>query len=501
MSRSRQAPAQSSAPRPPKRRAERRPERGPGARGWPGAGGGKTSLLEAPPEFRATTVQVCGLWPWIVGSGVPLVGVPLGRHLFSRATVCSDPINWFSRGGLIANPSVLVLGRPGLGKSTLVCRMCLGLDYYGYRSVVLGDLKPDYAELTSALGGNVVTLGRGHGTLNVLDPGAAVTAANRLTGRARAELIADSHGRRLNLVAALVGLNRGVPLADTEEAVLSAALRVLDDRHEPGEAVLTDLVQVLEEGPEAVRRVTLSRSDDQRYRDAVDPMELSIMALCEGGLGETFAQRTTVKIALDAPLCINISQINEADEKLQAAVLLACWGEGFGAIAAQHALSDAGLEPKRNYFIVLDELWRVLRAGKGLVDRVDALTRLNRQAGVGMALVTHTLADLEALPDQSDQLKAMGFAERSGYIVCGGLPAKEIPRLSKVVHFSQREEQLITDWASPPSWDPESNKEAPPPGLGKFLVKVGGRPGIPHECAMTPAELELHDTNTRWARA
>ena len=177
MSRSRQAPAQSSAPRPPKRPAERRPERGPGARGWPGAGGGKTSLLEAPPEFRATTVQVCGLWPWIVGSGVPLVGVPLGRHLFSRATVCSDPINWFSRGGLIANPSVLVLGRPGLGKSTLVCRMCLGLDYYGYRSVVLGDLKPDYAELIAALGGNVVTLGRGHGTLNVLDPGAAVTAA------------------------------------------------------------------------------------------------------------------------------------------------------------------------------------------------------------------------------------------------------------------------------------------------------------------------------------
>jgi hypothetical protein len=118
-----------------------------------------------------------------------------------------------------------------------------------------------------------------------------------------------------------------------------------------------------------------------------------------------------------------------------------------------------------------------------------------------MALVTHTLADLEALPDQSDQLKAMGFAERSGYIVCGGLPAKEIPRLSKVVHFSQREEQLITDWASPPSWDPESNKEAPPPGLGKFLVKVGGRPGIPLECAMTPAELELHDTNKRWAQA
>ena len=429
-----------------------------------------------------------------------MVGVPLGRHLFTRATVCSDPINWFSRASLIANPSVLVLGKPGLGKSTLVCRMCLGLDYYGYRSVVLGDLKPDYAELVAALGGNVVSLGRGQGTLNVLDPGAAVAAAERLTGRARTELVADAHGRRLNLLAALVALNRGAPLADTEEAVLSAALAVLDEHHRPGEAELADLVAVLEEGPEPLRRVTLARNDEARYRAAVDPMELSVMALCEGGLGETFARRTSVKIDLDAPVCINISQINEADEKLQAAVLLACWGEGFGAIAAQHALADAGLEPQRNYFVVLDELWRVLRAGKGLVDRVDALTRLNRQAGVGMALVTHTLADLEALPDQADQLKAMGFAERAGYIVCGGLPANEIPKLSRVVHFSEREELLITDWASPPSWDPESNKEAPPPGLGKFLVKVGGRPGVPLEAVMSATELALHDTNKRWAR-
>ena len=191
-----------------------------------------------------------------------MVGVPLGRHLFTRATVCSDPINWFSRASLIANPSVLVLGKPGLGKSTLICRMCLGLDYYGYRSVVLGDLKPDYAELVAALGGNVVSLGRGQGTLNVLDPGAAVAAAERLTGRARTELVADAHGRRLNLLAALVALNRGAPLADTEEAVLSAALAVLDEHHRPGEAELADLVAVLEEGPEPLRRVTLARNDE-----------------------------------------------------------------------------------------------------------------------------------------------------------------------------------------------------------------------------------------------
>ena len=51
-------------------------ERRPGPRGWLGTGGGRASLVEAPPEWRATTVQVCGLWPWVVASGTPMVRVP-----------------------------------------------------------------------------------------------------------------------------------------------------------------------------------------------------------------------------------------------------------------------------------------------------------------------------------------------------------------------------------------------------------------------------------------
>ena len=150
------------------------------SRGWSGPGGGMSNFIQPPAEWRGTTVQVCGLWPYSIGAGTPMVGVPLGRHIHTGATLCCDPISWFQRAKLISNPSLFVLGKPGLGKSTAVARMAIGLAGYGVQPLVLGDLRPDYVEVIRALGGQVITLGRGRGHLNVLDPGEAKDAAQRL---------------------------------------------------------------------------------------------------------------------------------------------------------------------------------------------------------------------------------------------------------------------------------------------------------------------------------
>ena len=143
--------------------------RRPGLRGWFGVGKGRASVIQPVDEWRGTTVQVCGLWPFAIGTGTPMVGVPLGLQLFTGATVCADPISWFQDAGLISNPSVFVLGLPGLGKSTLVRRMAVGNAGMGNLPLVLGDLKPDYVDLIKALDGQVIELGRGRGSLNILD--------------------------------------------------------------------------------------------------------------------------------------------------------------------------------------------------------------------------------------------------------------------------------------------------------------------------------------------
>lgn len=484
------------------RKRPARAQRGPGLRGFTSRGGGRASYVEAPPEWRGTTVQVCGLWPFGAGSGTPMLGVPVGRELSSGATLCCDPISWFQRARLIHNPSCLVLGKPGLGKSTLIRRMVLGLAGYGVFPMVLGDLKPDYVDLISAMGGQIIKLGRGLGSLNVLDPGESAAAAARLTGTARRKLQADAHGRRLNMIAALITVLRGHPILDTERTVLNAALRVLDERH-PGVPVLPDLIRVIDEGPEPVRLVTLARGSEERYRTAVDPLHASLLGLIDGAMGDTFAHPTTTPIRLDAKggVCIDISGIDDADAELQAAVLLACWSDGFGAVESAHALADAGLAPQQHFFVVLDELWRVLRAGRGLVDRVDALTRLNRQRGLGQAMITHTMADMLALPDPADQMKAKGFAERAGMVICGGLPQAEMSTLNEVVRLSRAEQSMVVDWSTPPSWDANLNRDGEPPGRGKFLVKVGGRPGIPFRVELSPSERAVNDTNKRWSHS
>ena len=470
----------------------------PTARGWLGPGRGLSSYVQAPDEWRGTTVQVCGLWPFAVGAGTPMVGVPLGRHIYTGATLCCDPISWFQRAKLISNPSAFVLGKPGLGKSTIVRRMATGLAGYGVMPIVLGDLKPDYVDLIEALGGQVIPLGRGRGYLNVLDPGEATEAAQRLTGAARTQVLADAHGRRHTMVSALITIMRGQPPTDREETILDRALKVLDETH-PGVPVLADLLRVVQDAPTDVRAAALDRGDDVRYREITENLEASLIGLVGGGrLGETFSQPTTNPMKRDRPVVYDVSSIDDSERDLQAAALLACWSAGFGMVNVANALADAGLEPRRHYFVILDELWRALRAGRGMVDRVDALTRLNRQRGVGMAMISHTMSDLLALPTEKDRMKAKGFVERSGMVICGGLPAAEMPQLTSAIPFSHAEQDLLISWQDPPTWDPTTGREAEPPGRGRFLVKVGGRPGMPINVELTDAELAINDTNKLW---
>lgn len=248
---------------------------------------------------------------------------------------------------------------------------------------------------------------------------------------------ADAHGRRLNMVVALITISRNQPPTDQEQTILDRGLRSPHENFD-GVPIQGDLLHAIQTGPDELREVALHRGDWEDYQAETRALEASLLGLAGGGkLGAILSQHTTNPMHSDRAVVFDVSSIDETETDIQAAVLLACWSYGFGTVNVANALADAGLEPRRHYFVVLDELWRALRAGKGMVDRVDALTRLNRSVGVGQVMISHTMSDLLALPADEDRMKAQRFVERSGMVIYGGLPASEMAPLTKAIPLSR----------------------------------------------------------------
>ncbi|KQY61453.1 hypothetical protein ASD30_25560 [Nocardioides sp. Root140] len=483
------------------RRPNARSRRGP-----KGRGGGTWNWLPAPATYKATSVQLCGLWPFAGGSSRPVVGVPVGQDVRTGTTVCCDPFSWF-KAGLISSPSMAVFGLQGFGKSSFAIRQILGLADRGVTPLIAGDLKGEYTGVINFLGGQVLRFGEGQ-RLNVLDPGAMVAAAHRLGGERGEQLRELAMNRSVTMVASLIQIMRRRRLEDWEHLLISRAVRLLLLQHAnaPVPPTLPDLAHLLANPPAELIVATMVTTEE--YPSFTAPLNRSLQALLEGPLGRTFSGQSTTRIDIDATaVSIDISPLQRQGEDVLSAVLVACWSETFATIEAANALSDGGLEAQRHFLTITDEMWRPMRlAGAGLVDQYDAITRLNRNDGVGNIFITHSPKDMESMGSAADNMKAKGFAERSGIVVTAALSRPDLRALSDIKPMSEDEMTAVSGWNTPDDWtqrtvrDPRTGEERPepPPGAGKVLIKLGQRTGIQTQVKLTATELDLHDTNSRW---
>ena len=505
-------------------------------RGFNRHGGGAMDTVLAPIEYQVSTMHACGLNPWMVGATAPTLGTPIGMHQTTGDSASCDVLTWFAE-GLIPNPSAFMLSLPALGKSSFIRKMFVGAVARNQCPIVAGDMKGEYVGVTQAMGGQVITLGHGKGHLNPLAAGAMGSVLPRLerfrdqlaAGEEHGETVSfvDSsgktvtaakvdalieetklvvHSRQLQMVTALIELIRQAPVEDYESSLLSRALRELRESGDfsfENPPLVKNLAAQIISGSEPLRKVVFAQTKDH-YIEIITRLVQSLEALLDGPLGDIFADHTSVPLNLDAPaICIDVSAIARGDKKLKAAVMLTCWSDAYGAMEAAHLLADSGLERQKYFLAVLDELWQVLGAGAGMVNRIDELTRLNRSDGTGLLQITHTGRDLETLPTEVDVKIAKGFIERSGMVICGGLPAGELERLSDVLEFTEAERAMITSWSrGAPMRRTRKGPRKRPPGLGKFMIKIAkdNVPGIPVQTVFTKTEidLKLHDTNSRF---
>ncbi|WP_435137787.1 ATP-binding protein [Actinacidiphila sp. bgisy144] len=444
--------------------------------------------------YLGTTTEVAGLFPFVLGAPLPAEGVPIGPDLLTHEMVCFDPGGWV--GKLVQNPGVWIMAQPGAGKSAITKRIALVYASYGSMIVVPGDVKGEYAPLVRGLGGQVVRIGRGLDRLNPLDSGPIRRRLDSLPANRRESLLAEINGRRSDLLHALLATPHGLGRRATapEANVVGAAVAMVAEKL-ADDPVIPDVVRVLREGPKELwTRLLVDTLDD--YRTLVREVTLALENLCTGPLAGLFDGQTTQPLNLDAPaVSVDLSALLTAGDQVVASGLLATWSYAYSSIDSARAL---GLMD-RPLVLPLDEMWRALRAGPGMVDAMDSMTRLNRSKGEVTIFVTHSLRDPESLPTPEDRAKALGLMERCDSLILGALLMGELERVHEQKPLTSEEKALVASWSAPGVTGVDGTTQKHP-GRGKYLIKIGTRAGSPARLDLTEAEATMYDTDAAMRR-
>ncbi|MFE1230567.1 ATP-binding protein [Streptomyces sp. NPDC058745] len=479
-------------------------------RGWGGRFGGLVPVEDSGTVYTGPTNEAGSIYPFLLGSGLPPRGVPVGRDVLTGELVCIDPSGW--TGKLTTNPGVWVMSQPGAGKSALVKRVCLVYSAYGHMVCVPGDVKGEYSTLIGELGGSVVRIGDGIGRINPLDSGPLKGRAQSLPAGRRQALLDVLNGRRLETLVALLSTKHGLGRApdEIERSALDTAVQVASaGQAEGSDPVVADVVTVLRAAPEELRAKLAA--EGERYRDLTRSVIAGLDNLIGGPLKGLFDGPTTTPLDINAPaVSVDISALRARGNDVVSAGMIATWAYTYSAIDSARSI---GLMD-RKLVLPMDEMWRALRSGPGLVDAMDAISRLNRTTDDVTIYVTHSLLDVEALPTEMDRAKARGLMDRCDTWVIGASTEEELRRVTGKRSLTEQEVMMISSWSSatstgldidPTTYSDDQTRQAEEetvrhPGRGKYLIKLGTRPGIAAALELTTTEQRLYRTDTNRRR-
>ena len=320
------------------------------------------------PAHRSTTRHAQAIYPFIADGGLGGDGVFVGRDS-SGGAFCYDPWVLYGR-GVLDDPNVIVLGKLGQGKSSLVKTLLWRMLLFGRRAFVL-DIKREYGPLCEAVGVRPISL----------VPGGNVRL-NPLASRP------EEHAQ-LELLRAVAITAIGGPLSQLEGGALREALRVVR-MSGVAEPTLPEIAYALFH-PVAEMAEQLRTTPEQLAADA-RRAALALQDLCEGVLRGMFDGPTTPGLDLDSKLVV--LDLHAVRDSPAVGILMACATAWMSALLARMA----ELPGRERLINVADESWKIIQHA-GLGEWFQSNFKLARQFGVMNLVVLHKLADLQAVGD------------------------------------------------------------------------------------------------------
>jgi hypothetical protein len=397
--------------------------------------------------YRMTSEQVGGVWPFIAGAGLPSSGAALGIDYLSGGAFHVDPIGWTLTGTAgVTNPNLMFFGAPGRGKSATVKMLALRLMAYGYRTLVLGDVKDEYEPLCQALGVQPHAVGHGlPARINPLDFG---PLGNAWSGLPRAEAqrrAAMVFSRWLLLLRGLVG-SQHVPFTPTAETALATVIRDLTGHTTGADRMraitIPHLWRALDEpGDSLVSRCRYSSR--QHFLDDTRAVRDALGALVHGHLAGLFDAPTTIHVDWSAPIqSLSLSRLDPLGDEA-VGVALTClnsWGRALTQVASPGDLR----------VVIRDECWKQMRLGVDAVKSLDADLRLSRRDGAIQIVVAHKPSDMLTVGDTGSQAVAIAkdLLHLCATKVLAGQDEQIGDELSGLLGLSPMAGRLVTGWAT-----------------------------------------------------
>ncbi|WP_230084080.1 ATP-binding protein [Nocardioides marmotae] len=379
----------------------------------------------------------------------------------------------------MTNPNIFIFGKPGRGKSALVKAFILRMVRFGYRGLVLGDVKDEYEGLSRALGVEPFRIGPGlTGRVNPLDVGPLGDGWSNLDAAEQRRRVTVITGRWLTLLRGLAG-SQAVPFGPTEERVLTRVLRELVG-WEQGATQLAPVtvpeVWAVLDGPTSSLVRDTRHADRQHFLDDTRLLRDALGALCDGSLRGMFDGPSTVHPDWRAPIqTLSLRALHDTGNQAAVGIALMClnsWGQAMRELAG----------PGDHRIVLRDEAWLQTRLSLDAVMSLDANLRLSRRDGDVQVVTYHKPSDPLSAGDSGSQAAqiARDLLHLSDIRVLMGQDGEVASELGNLLGLTRMQQDVVTGWAMQEK--------------GRALWLVGDRK-FKVQTLLTPLEQRLTYTN------
>ncbi len=413
--------------------------------------------------WRMTSDQAPVLWPFVTGPAIPPRGAQMGIDYLSRTSFHADPNGWVLDENIpVSNPNMITFGKPGMGKSATVKAFVLRMLGFGYKALVLGDVKDEYEPLCRAVGVTPIAIGQGlNARINPLEFGPLKLGWEYLDATAAQDRAKVVFGRWATLIRGLVGSQKigtlPVPFGPSEEVVVDAALKMLtgytDGHTQLTETTIPALWHLLDAPPPDL--ITVCRyASERHFLDQTRLLRDALGKMVGGTLKGLFDDHTSIALDWAAPIqSLSLSRLEGLGDEATGMALLCLnsWGRAMRELAAPGDLR----------IVVRDEVWKIMRLGLDAVKSLDADLRLSRRDGDIQYAIGHKPTDLDSVGDAGSQAAqiAKDLLHLADTKILHGQDAAVAHQLGELLDLSEVEIGWITDWC----------RQAP----GRAVWKVG----------------------------